>query len=506
MYKYVFPVVSIVLFLSCTKKNDSITAEKNSNETAWSQSIFWTECPPQPNDENEKNKLASASPLKEKIHFECGTLTVPLDWQNISGKTIELSLKRALATKQNDKIGSLVINPGGPGGSGVEFIHDVIHANSELRNKFDIVGFDPRGVKASTPLNCKHYLKDSIFSLLNSEQNFVLFQEQVKSLKDSCKENDNEIIDYMNTENVVKDLEAIRVALGNEKLNYFGVSYGTSIGATYAYRYPNNTRAMMLDGVVDQSQAISEIVKNETMAVKNSFTEFSKYCMMSVDCNLTAKEINYILENLKDEYPVKNDKQAEKITKAELLTSLAYAVTEFENWKIIARIIGKLNKLNPDLNFEDIASFLFITPAEIMQFYAVECLDYPMKHFSWQDYLTLKEQSKKIFPAVNGFVLSLNTYAVCSAWENKRHDPLVKNHIFEKEQPVLLVSSLFDAITPHSNALLKHKQIAGSKLLQSLESTHGVSVLVGATCVHEYINQFFTTVTLPTDYLLCDVR
>lgn len=504
MIKCIFPVASIVLFLSCGKKNDTIIPEKKSNEIVWNKSITWTQCPTQSKEEIEQNEIDSSSNFLSTILFECGTFKVPLDWNDLTGKTIDLALKRAKATQQNEKIGSLIVNPGGPGGSGVYFVNGVINANSELIKKFDIVGFDPRGVHASTPIKCKSFLDNSIFSLLNSEQNFFKFQNQVRNLRKFCAQGNDELINYVNTENVVKDLEAIRVALGNEKLNYYGVSYGTSIGATYAYRYPNNTRAMVLDGVVDQSKSLTEIVKNETMAIKNSFNEFAKYCNATFDCNLNFDEIVTILEQLSEEYPLLNDAEIKKITKADILTSLTYSVTEFSNWKKIGHLLLKLNKLKPVLNADDFLSSEDLD--ETMQFYAVECLDYPMNNFTWNDYLALKAESKKIFPAIDGFILSINTYAVCSAWENKRHEPLQKNHNIHKEQPILLVSSLFDAITPHANALLKLQQIQGSKLLQSLDNTHSVSLIPESTCVQNYVNQFFTTVTLPADFLLCDIK
>ncbi|MGY3805325.1 alpha/beta fold hydrolase [Pigmentibacter ruber] len=505
MLKFVFPSIAIFFLLSCGKKNNSDynksskPTEQMKNESFWSESIVWGQCPPVSKEQNDQSNTEEHANLIASIQFECGTFPVPIDWNNPNGETINLALKKANSPNQSNKIGYLIFNPGGPGGSGVSVLESVLKLNPKLIQNFDVIGFDPRGIHASAGIKCKDSLDSDVFSFFDSEQNFGHMQTKIKNIRESCLEHSGELIDFVNTENVVKDLEAMRVALGNQKLNYLGISYGTSIGATYAYRYPHNTRVMVLDGVLDLSKPFLETVKAETIAVKTTFQQFSEICFNSANCGLNFEKISSILQNLKDEYDVRSDSNVIKITKANLLSYLSYAVTNAENWELMANAFRKLeNPVQKEIELPISRDF-----SGFIQTFAVHCLDYPVNNLTWNEYVKLKEASKKIFPELNGHIISLNIHAICSAWQGKRHDPLIENHSLNISQPILFVSSPYDAITPHSNAILKHQQIKGSKLLEALVFKHGASLLPNATCVQDNVNKFLTTVSLPTDYLFC---
>ncbi|MDQ4129626.1 MAG: alpha/beta hydrolase, partial [Actinomycetota bacterium] len=187
--------------------------------------------------------------------FECATLTVPLDHDAPHGPTIDLAVIRLPAPPAATRLGSLVVNPGGPGGSGVEFVRAaaVDTFPTELRTRFDIVGFDPRGVGTSRPITCGGSAGDLLALDLapddDGERRAVLNAAQ-RTARD-CQVTDGAVLPHVSTADVARDLDLLRAALGDAKLTYVGYSYGTFIGSSYAALYPDRVRALVLDGAVD---------------------------------------------------------------------------------------------------------------------------------------------------------------------------------------------------------------------------------------------------------------
>jgi pimeloyl-ACP methyl ester carboxylesterase len=203
-------------------------------------SIVWTPCPQQPS-------------------FDCATITVPVDWANPVGPTVDLALARSRATDPARRIGSLVINPGGPGGSGVDFVMRMPPTlSANLRAQFDIVGFDPRGIKRSSPVQCDSDLiaqQSALFYPRNATE-FDTLRSVNQQLGQNCVKHSGPLVEHVDTASVARDLEAIRAALNEGNLNYAGFSYGTLIGEQYAELFPRNIRAMLLDSNIDHSLTV----------------------------------------------------------------------------------------------------------------------------------------------------------------------------------------------------------------------------------------------------------
>ena len=195
----------------------------------------------------------AATPEEEEAlaGYECSVAEVPLSYREPHGQTIELALGRLPALDQEHKIGSLFWNPGGPGGSGrIPFPF-----SQALHERFDLVGFDPRGIAASTPLQCFRSNEQAL-RLFGAEFPITLAQERQfirRNLRGTqlCARNGGPILEHMSTSNVARDLDLLRQALGDRKLTYLGYSYGTAIGEYYANLFPRKVRALTLDGVID---------------------------------------------------------------------------------------------------------------------------------------------------------------------------------------------------------------------------------------------------------------
>src|SRR4051812_34688446 len=190
--------------------------------------------------------------------FQCGTLQVPLEYDQPNGTTISLSVVRLPASDPQRRIGSLLLNPGGPGGSGVDY---TVFAGPELytpevRARFDLVGFDPRGIARSTALRCFGTSNQAVsvftpFPFPTTREELSEWIAADRRLVDACDQRGGRIADHMATADVARDMDSLRAALGDSKLTYAGGSYGSYLGVTYANMFPDRVRALVVDGVLD---------------------------------------------------------------------------------------------------------------------------------------------------------------------------------------------------------------------------------------------------------------
>jgi pimeloyl-ACP methyl ester carboxylesterase len=270
----------------------------------YGQKLSWGPCAP-------FSKTADSAKAFADPKYDCANLEVPLDYTKPNGDTAKIAVIRQKATG-GPKIGSLVFNPGGPGGSGTEYLPSVSKqvGTGPLAQRFDLVGFDPRGVSASTPqIDCltdkqqdqeraKVFADPSPIGVAASEADS-------KSQADSCSARmGNDVLADMGTRDVVKDLDVLRAALGDQKLSFYGYSYGTQIASAYAEAFPQNVRALVLDGVVDPRQDYVESSIKQAAGFQQAFDAFAKWCTTQPNCPLgtdparTTKTFNALAQRL----------------------------------------------------------------------------------------------------------------------------------------------------------------------------------------------------------------
>lgn len=212
-------------------------------------SLTWTDCGPS---------------------FECATLAVPLDYTHPAGRKISIALVRLPAADPAKRIGALVVNPGGPGGSGVEFVESSAEGlfSQELRDHFDIVGFDPRGVGDSTAVECVNGPALDRLNALDptpeTPAERLALIDGAKEFVAACTKNSGDLLPFMSTADAARDMDRLRAALGEARLTYLGFSYGTYLGTVYAALFPTRVRALVLDGAVDPAQSFDQ--RNEAQA------------------------------------------------------------------------------------------------------------------------------------------------------------------------------------------------------------------------------------------------
>jgi pimeloyl-ACP methyl ester carboxylesterase len=247
------------------------------------------------------NELPSTLPAYYSQHldwqpcdngFQCARLLVPFDYSHPGGRRFSLPVIKLPATDPSHRIAPLVINPGGPGGSGVQY---ALAARSEfpaaLRARFDIVGFDPRGVAGSEPaLACQtgpeldKYLGTD--EMPDSAAELAPIIAQAKLYAQRCEQNSKALLPYVGTENAARDLDVLRAALGQSRLTYLGKSYGTYLGAWYAQLFPHRVRALVLDGAVDPDTPSLQADITQAEGFTVAFRSFAAWCRASAGCPL----------------------------------------------------------------------------------------------------------------------------------------------------------------------------------------------------------------------------
>ena len=223
---------------------------------------------------------------------QCARLTVPIDYSHPDGATLKLAVLKVAAKSPAKRIGSLVVNPGGPGGSGVDYAKfgaDSI-VTKPVRAAYDIVGFDPRGVGSSSPIRC---LSDrELDSFLGAdptpddkteEQQFA---DSAKAFADKCKANGGPLLGHVSTIEAAKDMDILRAALGEALLDYLGKSYGTFLGATYADLFPSKVGKFVLDGAIDPSLTSSQVNEGQAVGFETATRAYVQDCVDKGGCPL----------------------------------------------------------------------------------------------------------------------------------------------------------------------------------------------------------------------------
>jgi pimeloyl-ACP methyl ester carboxylesterase len=227
---------------------------------------------------------------------QCATLRVPLDYAHPNGTQINLALERVLATDPSHRIGSLLVNPGGPGATGRTLPLDLRQAAiaaggsaAQVFARFDVVGFDTRGVGASTPAidcgNATDQYQQADFAPHTTQQQRLLIAA-TRSFVQACVQHTGELLRFVDTTSVVRDMDQIRSALGDPTLNYLGFSYGTALGAAYAHLFPNHIRTMVLDSAVDPNTILDSVASTSQQArdLDRAFQAFARDCAARPDC------------------------------------------------------------------------------------------------------------------------------------------------------------------------------------------------------------------------------
>lgn len=278
------------LLAGCTSviPGEPVAQQQAPNLAAYyAQKLAWGPCDSFATDPGDA--FAYADP-----QYECARLDVPLDYANPDGRRAQLAVLRQKATGQ--RIGSLVINPGGPGASGTSAVVNIVGpgaGSGPIAQRFDIVGFDPRGVGASTPtVDCltddEWEVERADLDLDPSPAGIEAAEAESKQFVQRCIDRSGgvDVLANVGTRDAARDLDILRAALGDEKLTYLGYSYGTGLGSTYAEAFPQNVRALVLDGALDPTMSTVDQLVAQNRGFQQAFDAYAADCARRPSCPL----------------------------------------------------------------------------------------------------------------------------------------------------------------------------------------------------------------------------
>lgn len=445
--------------------------------------------------------------------FECAEIEAPLDWENPSAGEVTLSMIRS---KVNRPLGSLLVNPGGPGGSGVDYVVNAFTflGTEKLRDSYSIVGFDPRGVGESSAVTCSdRKLKDELLYAQSpheygSAADLARAEDLITQFAQNCAASSGEILPYVDTVSAARDLDLMRHLLGDEQLNYLGFSYGTKLGATYAALYPDRVGRMVLDGAIDPRVSEEEQLIAQAAGFELAFTNYVKNCLARSDCPLTGTvdqaltQVANLLSRLETE-TIRTD-LGRPLTLSGGFTGIIAALYSTANWQYLTQGLTEA--------FEgDGTTLLFLA-----DFYndrsqsgsyesnlieaniAINCAD---GRFS-RDAAVVEQTNAALIEAAPLFGRYFqNPQVSCSGWVEPRQVPML-DYSLGLANPILVLGTTGDPATPYQQAVALAELMSGATLITYQGDGH--TVYAGLSdCVDKLVDDYFIGGKVPAANAVC---
>ncbi|WP_055492438.1 alpha/beta hydrolase [Streptomyces sp. TP-A0356] len=245
-----------------------------------SQKLSWRDCPPPAASEGGGS---APSPLPDGGRWQCATMKAPLNWDNPRSGTIDIALIRVKASgPPSRRIGSLVFNFGGPGGSGVTTLPAFAQDYGALRARYDLVSFDPRGVGRSAGVKCEDDQQLDVYfqqdAIPDNAAELRAYLNNTKQFNNACTQRSGTVLPHVRTTNAARDMDLMREVLGDAKLNYFGISYGTELGAVYAHLFPKNVGRTVFDAVVDPTLSPEQSALGQARGFQLALDNYARDC------------------------------------------------------------------------------------------------------------------------------------------------------------------------------------------------------------------------------------
>lgn len=443
----------------------------------------------------------------------CTWVRVPLDYDQPAGETIRLRVKLRPAAS-GDATGRVFINPGGPGASGVGFVDTFARLTSkEVLEDRDIVGFDPRGVGQSDALTCE---SDDSFDELIALDPDPDTRELVKELGDgfralgkACVKNSGALASHVSTEEAARDLDVLRALMGQKKLDYYGASYGTQLGATYAELFPRRTGAMILDGAVDPSRSKERQGLDQAKSFHRELKAYVASCLEDGDCPIGESEkaagdnILELLAGLEDK-PIKTRFDRD-LTEGAAIYGIAYAMYDPDSWSVLTTGLVRAG-------FGDGSILLALSDQyygrrqdgtyrdnSAQAFFAIRCLDFPEAPGDGDIARGLPEYHKA--SPVFGGIMAWSA-AECQDWPATSEHPQQPVQA-EGAAPIVVIGSTRDPATPYAWSESLAQDLSSGILVTRKGDGH-TGYGVGNACVDRVVNRYLVFHEEPTGPVTCD--
>ncbi|WP_165960728.1 alpha/beta hydrolase [Actinocrispum wychmicini] len=446
--------------------------------------------------------------------YKCGDVTVPLDYVQPKGPKLSIRVSIAKATgKPEDRKGVILFNPGGPGGSGLYWADSF---PDSVRKAYDIIGFDPRGVGQSNPISCvdgsTFFAMPAADTQPSSKDDKAAFVKRAKDYADGCGTNSGSEIPYLTTANTAKDIDKIREAIGESKINYYGVSYGTYLGTVYAQLFPDKVNRMLLDSVMNASTANLGYQGNldQNVAFQNRIDLYFGWIAQYDSVYKLGKTKDDVQAAYTKARKALKDKPVGVVGPDELDTMLlnsgyydvywlrnAQAFSDYVNKDDVSGIKSFVTNKYHDPRTADNENSNAV-------YSAVECADskWPTKWETWDQDNTDYDMKAPFETWANAWM-----NLPCAYWNAKSHDPV---EITGKDVPgIMLLQGTMDAATPYEGAVQTHKLLPGSRMIvEKGGGSHGLynESWVNNSCIDKYATNYLLDGTLPDADVTCDAH
>ncbi|MBY4212422.1 alpha/beta fold hydrolase [Rhodococcus fascians] len=442
---------------------------------------------------------------------ECAMLTVPMDYEDLDGETIEVAVSRISATGDNP-IGSVVLNPGGPGAAGTTLapLVNALWTGGPIPERFDIVGFDPRGVGLSNPaIDCYSDEERDADAPLSALGKWT--EESARAIVDECADGSGstEVLAHLGTRDVARDMDVLRSALGDDKLTYAGVSYGTRLGSVYAEMFPENVRALVLDGAVDPLMDTAGRRIQLSEGLQASFQRFADFCATQAACPLgtdparATAAAQELLQPLEEKPLVAADgREVGFLAASEGIVSGLYSEA---GWPAIITGLAELKAGRPDalLAIRDgyygrSDSGEYTNSFEAL--FAINCLD--EERFTEEEMTQLGHDLNEAVP----FLDPGSTPPAqdgCEFWPAEPTLGYPYATDIDGLPEVLVVSATGDPVTPHEGGI-RLADTLDARLLTVEANQHGTIISANA-CVDGALADYVIDLELPDEGTRCTI-
>ena len=436
-------------------------------ESFYSQKVEWYDC----------GATGGMERSAQRTGFQCAKVKAPLDYSKPDGQTIEVAMKKHLATG-SVRQGSLFINPGGPGGSGVQYVEGAAEtAFAGVQGSFDIIGFDPRGVGSSTPVTCAAANGADPMSDPGQASGDAPFEELAPQIETTFRQMEANcaastkpagLLNHVDTISVARDLDVLRALSGDQRLNYLGISYGTYLGAHYAELFPANTGRMVLDGTLDPSISLYERQAGAMKGLERALRTYVDWCQAGQGCPLTGgtdagvQQVRDLFTSV-DRSPLPSSDPNRPVTGSEIRMAVMYSLYgDEQSWSGLSSSLDEaINQRNGAL----IRQITGQTVAEVVNTAAVReaitCLDYPVDG-DMAVWSARHEEIRREAPTFGGSAASADLG--CQAWGHNGTRQPAPIHA-KGAAPILVVGSTGDPATPFEWARSLSEQLETGHLL-----------------------------------------
>jgi pimeloyl-ACP methyl ester carboxylesterase len=471
------------------------------------QQISWGTCTSEP----------SGDPTADLSGFQCGTVDVPLDYSKPSGKYVTLAVVKWPAADQANKVGSLLTNPGGPGASGVDFVEESkTQFDGDLHAHYDIIGFDPRGLGRSDPITClDDKTEDKLYAVdppKDAAKRAAKAEQDSKTLAAACEKHSGDLLPYVGSKYVAQDMDLMRQVLGDKKLNYLGISYGTYIGSVYAEEFPANVGRMVLDGAVDPNADQIQANVQQQIGFEQSLEKFASDCVTNYasQCPLSgspaaaAQQLGHFIDGLQD-HPLQTNDPNRPLDQTLGWTGVIiglYGDVGSDWWKYLRDALSKAMKAGDgsellagadQYNGRDQSGHYSTEQDGLI---AVRCADFTTPTPSASEVQSAYSQLEAGAKILNSELAPGDlAQPMCANWPFQTPE---KPHQIKAQgsDTILVVGTTADPATPYQNAVNLANGFANARLLTRVGTGHA-AFGSGNQCALSAMDAYLVSGTLP---------